>query len=85
MKVDDWVASVADDLDLDPSVADHALLSLVLDLTCSIAHGVARPAAPLTAFLVGVAAGRANGDAHAVRLALARVQALLEAASEPET
>lgn len=85
MEVDDWLASVADDLDLDPSVADHALLSLVLDLTRSIAHGVARPAAPLTAFLVGVAAGRANGDAHAVRLAMARVQGLLKAASEPET
>ena len=85
MEVDDWLAFVADDLDLDPSVADHALLSLVLDLTRSIAHGVARPAAPVTAFLVGVAAGRANGDAHAVRLAMARVQALLEAASGPET
>ena len=34
---------------------------------------------------VASVAGRANGDAQAVRLAMARVQALLEAASEPET
>jgi len=30
----------------------------VLDLTRDVAHGVARPAAPLTAYLVGVAVGR---------------------------
>ncbi|MGZ4664617.1 MAG: DUF6457 domain-containing protein [Frankiaceae bacterium] len=78
MEVDDWLSSVARDLGLDPSVSDHALMALVLDLTRSVAHGVARPAAPLTAFLVGLAAGRAGGDAPAVRLALARVQALLE-------
>ena len=32
--------------------------STVLDLTRDVAHGVARPAAPLTAYLVGVAVGR---------------------------
>ena len=30
----------------------------MLDLTRDVAHGVARPAAPLTAYLVGVAVGR---------------------------
>jgi len=30
----------------------------VLDLTRDVAHGVARPAAPLTAYLVGMAVGR---------------------------
>jgi len=78
MEVDDWLSSVAREFDLDPSVSDHALLGLVLDLTRGVAHGVARPAAPLTAFLVGLAAGRAGADGPAVRLALARVQALLE-------
>ena len=30
----------------------------MLDLTRDVAHGVARPAAPLTAYLVGMAVGR---------------------------
>jgi len=33
---------------------------LVLDLARDVAHGVARPAAPLTAYLLGVAVGRAG-------------------------
>jgi Domain of unknown function (DUF6457) len=33
-------------------------MRVVLDLARDAAHGVARPAAPLTAFLVGVAVGR---------------------------
>jgi hypothetical protein len=40
---------------------------LVLDLARDAAHGVARPAAPLTTFLVGYAAGLrggSNDDVH---------------------
>jgi len=50
--MDQWTAAVCADLGLDPSSAD---LRAVLDLTRDVAHGVARPAAPLTAYLVGVA------------------------------
>jgi hypothetical protein len=53
--MDQWTATVCADLGLDPSSAD---LRAVLDLTRDVAHGVARPAAPLTAYLVGVAVGR---------------------------
>ena len=53
--MDQWTAAVCADLGLDPSSAD---LRAVLDLTRDVAHGVARPAAPLTAYLVGVAVGR---------------------------
>ena len=53
--MDDWTAAVCADLGLDASAAD---LRAVLDLTRDVAHGVARPAAPLTAYLVGVAVGR---------------------------
>jgi len=53
--MDQWTAAVCADLGLDPSDAD---LRAVLDLTRDVAHGVARPAAPLTAYLVGVAVGR---------------------------
>ena len=53
--MDQWTAAVCADLGLDASSID---LRAVLDLTRDVAHGVARPAAPLTAYLVGVAVGR---------------------------
>ena len=53
--MDQWTAAVCADFGLDPSDAD---LRAVLDLTRDVAHSVARPAAPLTAYLVGVAVGR---------------------------
>ena len=58
--MEQWTAAVCADLGLDPSSADpsSADLRAVLDLTRDVAHGVARPAAPLTAYLVGVAVGR---------------------------
>jgi hypothetical protein len=43
--------------DFEPDIA------LILDLARDAAHGVARPAAPLTTFIVGYAAGRAGGSA----------------------
>ncbi len=51
--LDDWLDKVREALELDPFDAD-----LVLDLTRDVAHGVMRPAAPLTAYLLGVAVGR---------------------------
>ncbi|MGD0066337.1 MAG: DUF6457 domain-containing protein [Streptosporangiaceae bacterium] len=51
----EWTAAVCADLGLDPASADS---TAVLDLARDVAHGVARPAAPLTAYLVGVAVGR---------------------------
>jgi len=51
----EWTAVVCADLGLDAGSADSAT---VLDLARDVAHGVARPAAPLTAYLVGVAVGR---------------------------
>jgi Domain of unknown function (DUF6457) len=62
----EWVASVCRDLGLE--LADQqATIAQVLDLTADVAHGVARPAAPVTAFLVGLAAGRANDPDAEVR------------------
>jgi Domain of unknown function (DUF6457) len=49
--LDEWVKTVSDELDLGPvRVTD------VLDLARDVAHGVSRPAAPLTCLLVGLAA-----------------------------
>ncbi|WP_250280065.1 DUF6457 domain-containing protein [Frankia sp. Cppng1_Ct_nod] len=74
--LDDWVVDAAGALGLDPASLD---IAGVLDLARDVAHNVARPAAPVTAFLVGLAAGRDGGDPDAVRLATERVFALLAA------
>jgi hypothetical protein len=52
--MEEWTAAVCADLGLDPAAAD---VTIVLDLARDAAHGVARPAAPLTTYLVGVAVG----------------------------
>jgi len=51
--LDDWTDTVREALGLDPVDTD-----LVLDLARDVAHGVMRPAAPLTAYLLGLAVGR---------------------------
>ncbi|MFV0128835.1 NTP transferase domain-containing protein [Streptomyces sp. HMX112] len=55
--LDEWITAVKDELGIDLEV-DTGLL---LDLARDAAHGVARPAAPLTTFLVGYAAAKAGG------------------------
>lgn len=55
----DWIDEVCGELGIE--LADQqGTITLVLDLTSDVAHGVARPAAPVTAFLVGLAAGRSD-------------------------
>jgi hypothetical protein len=70
MTLDEWAASVSSDLGV-PAVE----VATVLDLARDVAHGVARPAAPLTCLLVGLAVG-AGADLATV---VARVRALLPA------
>ncbi|WP_439692641.1 DUF6457 domain-containing protein [Curtobacterium sp. SP.BCo] len=57
---------------------------VVLDLARDAAHGVARPAAPLTTFLVGYAAGLRGGTADDVA-ATASVASRLAVARNPES
>ncbi|MFC5996803.1 DUF6457 domain-containing protein [Pseudonocardia hispaniensis] len=63
----EWVKAVSRELGLEAAVESDATVDLVLDLTSDVAHGVSRPAAPVTAFLVGLAAGRAADPAVAAR------------------
>ncbi|MFG2140265.1 NTP transferase domain-containing protein [Streptomyces sp. NPDC048650] len=56
--LDEWITTVKAELGIELDV-DTAVL---LDLARDAAHGVARPAAPLTTFLIGYAAGRQGGD-----------------------
>ena len=72
--LDDFLVSVCRALDVDPTSVDR---DLILDLTKTVAHEVARPAAPLAAFVVGLAAGRAGGGPEEVRNAAAAVAALV--------
>jgi len=60
------MATVCGELGLTGDAVDdqRAVTKVILDLARDAAHGVARPAAPLTAYLVGVAVGR--GAAHRV-------------------
>jgi hypothetical protein len=67
----EWTAAVCRELGLDEATEGTTTLvldltsttTLVLDLTADVAHGVARPAAPVTAYLLGLAAGRADDPA----------------------
>lgn len=56
--LDEWITAVKDELGIELDVDTGVLLDLARDA----AHGVARPAAPLTTFLVGYAAGQASGE-----------------------
>jgi len=62
--LDLWTAELAEALGLDPGGVDRDLL---LAVARDAAHSVARPAAPLTTFLVGLAAGRRGGSAADIR------------------
>jgi hypothetical protein len=71
-----WVAELAAALDIDAAALDR---DLILDVARDAAHGVARPAAPLTTFLVGYAAGLRGGAPTAVTSAAEVAQRLAAA------
>ena len=68
--LDSWLSAAATALGLDPSSVHTATL---LNVARDVAHNVARPAAPLSTFLLGVAVGRAADP----DLALARFARVL--------
>lgn len=79
--LDEWISAVKDELGIDLDVDTGVLLDLARDA----AHGVARPAAPLTTFLVGYAAARAGGDREAVAEAARKAAALALRWADEET
>ncbi|MFY1678021.1 MULTISPECIES: NTP transferase domain-containing protein [unclassified Streptomyces] len=70
--LDEWISAVEEELGVDLDVDAASLLDLARDA----AHGVARPAAPLTTFLVGYAAARSGGGPLAVAEAVRAATAL---------
>lgn len=73
-RMSEWLSEAQEELGIDIEV-DYGEL---LDLTRVVAHNVARPAAPLTAFLVGYAAAQAGGGAAEISAASSRLSALAE-------
>ncbi|MFF1543095.1 NTP transferase domain-containing protein [Streptomyces sp. NPDC058291] len=70
--LDEWISAVKAELGIDLDVDTGVLLDLARDA----AHGVARPAAPLTTFLVGYAAAQTGGGPEAVAEAARKAAAL---------
>jgi uncharacterized protein DUF6457 len=79
--LDEWTALLKQELGL----SDRLEVDVrgILDLARVAAHQVDRPAAPLTTFLVGYAAGLQDGGAEAVRELSARAISLAEAQQPP--
>ena len=79
--LDEFLRTACTALGVDRSTVDQ---DLILELTKDVAHNVTRPAAPLSAFIVGLAAGKAGGDADAVRAAATKVAALAAGYTTPD-
>ncbi len=77
--LDDWVVTVAAELGIKELDLDT---ESVLDLAAVAAHAVVRPAAPLTTFLAGLAAGMAGGSEADLRDAIETATALCERVEE---
>ena len=58
MNLHDWIDELCDVLDVEVDFDE----ALVLDLARDAAHNVERPAAPVSAFLLGYAAAASGGD-----------------------
>ena len=69
----EWVVRLAAALEIPPEAVD---ISEVLELAKDAAHAVARPAAPVTTFMAGYAAGRAGGSRSSVVAAVHDATAL---------
>jgi hypothetical protein len=74
--MDEWTAAVQRELGLDLPVD----VDLILDVARVAAHNVARPAAPVTTFLLGVAAAGGADLADAAR----RIEALAVGWTPPD-
>nr|WP_231910848.1 DUF6457 domain-containing protein [Corynebacterium suranareeae] len=58
-KMYQWLNTVCAELNIDADILTEVVPHL-LNLTRDVAHGPSRPAAPMTSFLLGLAAGRSG-------------------------
>jgi len=79
--LDEWAAAAAQTL----GVTDVEVpTELILNVASDAAHGVARPAAPISTFLLGIAYGRSGGSPEALRRAAQELTARAESWSTSE-
>jgi len=74
--LDAWAAELRERFGLSE---EDVPIALILDLARDVANGVARPAAPFSAFVAGLVAGRAGGSPEDVRAAVAAIVELAAA------
>lgn len=82
MNLHDWIDELCDVLDVEVDLDE----ALILDVAREAAHNVQRPAAPITAFLLGYAAALNDGDTEEMErlsgLSIALVQRWEKSADE---
>ncbi len=79
MNLHDWIDELEDVLDVEAEVDE----GLVLDLARVAAQNVQKTAAPITAYLLGFAAGAGELDPEKVERLAAKVQQLAESWDRP--
>lgn len=72
MTVEEWAPRLAAELGLEVDVDIDEILAVAGD----VAHAVERKAAPVTTFLIGLAAGRSGATPDAVAAAVRRTREL---------
>lgn len=73
-ELNDWCRRVIEVLELNSSTKVE--IPAILELTKEVAHGVARPAAPLTAYLLGLRDGLDQQSQTALRIS--QIQGLID-------
>lgn len=76
----EWLDTLSEQLGTDYRI-DEESMHILLDLARDAAHEITRPAAPLTAFLVGVAVGRGQS----LGAVAAQATELAQSIGEPST
>ncbi|MDT0202508.1 DUF6457 domain-containing protein [Nocardioides sp. AE5] len=79
MNLHDWIDELCDALDIDVEIDE----ALVLDVAREAAHNVVRPAAPITTFLLGYAAGVHGADPERTEALAAAALRLAEHWEQP--
>ncbi len=74
MTLHDWIDELCDALEIDVEVDE----GLVLDMARDVAHAVDRPAAPISAFLLGFAAAQHGGGPEKLEELAERTNALAD-------
>ncbi len=73
-ELETWVETLVYEFGLDP---EQVPIDAVLGLASAAAHGITRPAAPVTAFVAGLVAGRQGATPEEIAEAIGAAKALI--------